>query len=272
MQLQMSAPLDIGLEQQDGQLHQDDIFDLEDAERRTSGKRTVSKLIGQTGEDAESDEDEGDKGDDDEQGDGAGESDEEGARMRALEAELDGLYDTYKQKRNERDAKFRAKEARKYSEKEEWYGMTKGEGESDEEGSGSGSDAEDGGWDKMMRTKAAMAVSSSDESSDDDTESESPDTLERPKKRKADSQLVPPTKKTRLVSNLRGSATMNRSTQMWFDQDIFKDVDMDDIEEEGESEADSTPGEVDENDDRSDSESRDVDEETVSVRVFVLNV
>ena len=225
----MSAPLDIGLEQQDGHLYQDDIFDLEDAERKTGGRQSVSKLIGQTGEDVSSDEDENNE----EAGGEADivESDEEGARMRALESELDGLYDAYKQKRNERDAKFRAKEARKAHEKEEWRGLSKGEGDAEEDSESD--EREEGGWDKMMKAKDETVTSSSEDSSDE-SESDGEAESRKPRKRKAETEPIPSTKKARLVSNLNGNAS-SRSAQMWFDQDVFKDVDLNDIEDGEES-------------------------------------
>lgn len=220
MQLQMTAPLDIGLEQQD---IYDDVFDLEAAERETGGKRTISKLVGHAGEDAESSDNETE----DEAQSDVDEGDEE-ARVRALESELDGLYDAYRQKRNERDAKFRAKEARRDHEKEAWYGFSNGAGDSDD----ADSDEDEGGWDKAMKAKE-LGDASSDESSDDsDSESGS----ERPPKRKAERQLVHSTKKTRLISTLKGNTT-DKSTQMWFDQDVFQGVDLDVTEENGNSDA-----------------------------------
>ncbi len=88
---------------------------------------------------------------------------ESGDEVEDLEADLDDLYETYKERRNERDAKFKAKEARsKNKNREEWSGFKADK--SDEE---SGSEDEVGGWDEMEAAKAA-----GDSSSDSDSEEE----------------------------------------------------------------------------------------------------
>lgn len=55
------------------------------------------------------------------------------------------------------------------------------------------------------------------------------------KKRKYVKDVSPPVKRTRLISTL-GNDKDSRSTKLWFDQEIFKDVDLDNIEDDEEEE------------------------------------
>ncbi|KAH8120392.1 FtsJ-domain-containing protein [Phellopilus nigrolimitatus] len=234
MQLQMTAPLDIGLDQIDATfgLDQEDIFDLQTAEKNIGKRRSVAGLVGDLdNDDADNDDDvHNGKADDSEK---IGSDDEE-TKIAGLEAELDGLYDAYKERLNERDAKFKAKEARKHKEKDNWYGI-KAKGSDDEDAS---SDEEGGGWDRMEEAKEA-----GDSSSDSDSERG-----EGGKKRKLVNAASPPAKKTRLVSKLDG-AKPSRSAQLWFDQAIFNGVDIDAIEDD--EEEDEEP-ELEESEDSSD--------------------
>ncbi|KAF9240873.1 FtsJ-domain-containing protein [Melanogaster broomeanus] len=150
MQLQMTAPLDIGLEQMDASLGtgQDDVFDLTGAERGLRTRGGISKLAS----DDEMPSDEGELEVEEESDDEILDSEEERERkVFALEAELDGMYDAYQEKLKERDAKYR-----------EWGGVKGRDGnESDDDSS------EDGGWDKMEAAKEMGDDSSSDESDDE---------------------------------------------------------------------------------------------------------
>ncbi|KAI5124633.1 hypothetical protein M0805_004242 [Coniferiporia weirii] len=234
MQLQMTAPLDIGLEQNDATLGlgQEDVFDLQFAEKKIGKKRSVAGLVGDLDDDADSDDERrGENSEDDEEEAGSGEDD---ARIVGLEAELDGLYDAYRERMNERDAKFMAKEARKHKEKDEWHGIGTGAKDSDdEEGS---SDGEDGGWERMEKAKGAEDIdSSSDSSSDEGDLNEVNEDVRRGSKRKLANATSPPAKKTRLVSKLDGGK-VSWSAQLWFDQDVFKGVGIDDIEDDDENE------------------------------------
>ncbi len=127
MQLKMTAPLDIGLEQTDAALGhgQEDMFDLGDASNGLRRKGGLNRLIDES--DVESDDEDEAAGFDDESdgGDEILDEDEERERKVAgLEDELDGLYDSYQERLKERDAKYRVKEARrKNKEREEWHGI-----------------------------------------------------------------------------------------------------------------------------------------------------
>ncbi|KAG9314450.1 FtsJ-domain-containing protein [Chiua virens] len=209
MQLQMTAPLDIGLEQNDASLSigQDDVLDFADARRELRGG--ISKIA--------SDNEMPD--DDDDDGTGASEeSDEESIgleegkerRVSVLEADLDSMYDAYQEKMKERDAKYRVSEARKKrGQLEEWRGL---KGEDDSEGSDDSSEA--------------------DESDDDD--------------------VVPGQKRKRPDSVVRkpvDTQPSSRAAQVWFSQDIFKDVaESDGDDEQEDAEMISNSGESQQND------------------------
>ncbi|KAL5518879.1 SPB1 [Sanghuangporus vaninii] len=241
MQLQMTAPLDIGLEQSDANLGlgQDDVFDLQDTEKRIRKGRSASGLLGQM------DDEHGGNDSRPEQSvksvkESDVEDDEEG-RIAGLEADLDDLYDAYKDRLNERDSKAKAREARKGKEKEEWHGFAVNEDDDDEEEE----EASEGerGWDAMERAKLDNGEStSSDDDSDSDVESVR-EPVAKTKKRQLGVVTEPPAKKTKLISKSNGSST-SRSAQIWFDQDIFKGVNIDDIEDdEQESEPESASDE-----------------------------
>ncbi|THH10146.1 hypothetical protein EW145_g1531 [Phellinidium pouzarii] len=230
MQLQMTAPLDIGLEQNDATLGlgQDDVFDLQFAEKKFGKKGSVAGLVGDRDDDADSDDTiDGVVEDDNESVD----SDEE-LKVAVLEAELDDLYDAYKDRMNERDAKYMAKEARRNKEKDEWHGIGTGPKDSDD-----GSDDGDGGWERMEEAKAAEVEDSSSDSSFDESDSVDTKTdVGRGKKRKRANDASPLLKKTRLLSKLDDGKD-SRLAHLWFDQDVFKGVNIDDIEEEEEEES-----------------------------------
>lgn len=64
-----------------------------------------------------------------------------------LEAELDSMYDNFKQRKSERDAKFRARQARGGDNEEEWTGFTDKNAEEGEENAESDYEMEDTGSD-----------------------------------------------------------------------------------------------------------------------------
>ncbi|KAK7465655.1 AdoMet-dependent rRNA methyltransferase spb1 [Stygiomarasmius scandens] len=215
MQLQMTAPLDIGLEQQDASLGfgQDDIFDLQGAE----GARKRGRLSNQVGidEDVEEDSDTGDEKEDSEE---ELDSDEERERRaQKLEAEMDGLYDAYQQRLREKDAKFKVKEARKKnSEREEWGGVKEDDDSEHEDGSDS-----EGGYDQMKRAEDS---SSSDESDSDD------DVAAKRKRSHPTEDRSRNVKRARLLTRLEEpKASGSQASKLWFSQDVFAGVD-DDLE------------------------------------------
>ncbi|KAI9457723.1 Spb1 C-terminal domain-containing protein [Russula earlei] len=218
MQLQMTAPLDIGLDQIDAVLShgQEDIFDLEYVER-------IPRV--------DSDEDmEPEKSKDDNSSDGeALDTDgEQNGRLQALENDLDGLYETYRERLAERDAKFKVREARQNDKRrEEWSGIDRDESQADTNDEDDG-----GGWDEMEQRKARS--DDSDTSSMDEDDELSSDQLS---KRQRPHHPEAPRKKARLLTSLEEPQTTlqkSRKTDMWFSQDLFKGLDglSEDVEEE----------------------------------------
>jgi AdoMet-dependent rRNA methyltransferase SPB1 len=255
MQLRMVAPLDIGLEQADAQLGvgQDDVFDLGEAERglrRAGGARQLADAELPDGDDGEAAapahaEEEDEEGLDSEE--------ERERRLQGLEGELDGLYDAYRTKLAERDAKFRVKEARKKNalRSEEWGGV-KGKG-SDDDGSDGDSDAEtdgEGGWDVVARRKAAEG----EDSSDDDSDAEP--VLPRKRRRLANGKAL----ETGLVTSLEApkpKAESSRAAQLWFSQDVFAGVPaLDELEDEDDEDESQSSMEEDEQVPQSDADVR----------------
>ncbi|KAG1881776.1 Spb1 C-terminal domain-containing protein [Suillus tomentosus] len=223
MQLQMTAPLDIGLEQIDASLvGQEDMFDLTGTERQLRHKGGIGII--RVDDDTPEDEDEDEVVAGDDQEDEVLDSEEERDRKASrLEAEMDGLYDAYQEKLKERDSKFKAREARQGNGMlEEWGGFQDGENsESDEEG----------GWDQMQAAKGDND-DSSDES--DDEERETPGR----KRRRPQATEVKSNKKVKLVTKLEEPTAAGRASQVWFSQDLFGGVEgLGDIEgEEGKEE------------------------------------
>lgn len=253
MQLQMTAPLDIGLDLQDATLHngQDDIFDLDHAQRELRKKGGIDRLADETGS-VESDSDDEQEAIED---DGAGlDSEEERERAVAgLEDELDGMYDAYQERMKDRDTKYRVKEARRKDKaREEWHGIQKKD--SDDE------DSEDGGWEEMEDAKANVDQDSeSDEESD--FEDESADTQQRKRVRTEDSTAPGRQSKKARLSKVVPPVDLqtSRASKVWFDQDIFSGMEplvSDDEEEEEVPESDDLM-EVEEEQDGADSMDQD---------------
>ena len=212
MQLQMTAPLDIGLEQTDAVLGygQEDMFNLEHAERASRRKSFPDST------DTDDEDEEPDKSKIDE---GLDIDEEQNSRVQTLEDDLDGLYETYRERLAERDAKFRVREARRNDKRrEEWSGIEGDEGRDDtDEGS------EGAGWDEMERRKAR-----SDDSDPSSTDEEDGASSPRLPKRKRSGQQETPRKKARLLTSLEEPQTasqMSRKTDVWFSQDVFKGLD-----------------------------------------------
>lgn len=227
MQLQMTAPLDIGLEQTDAILGhgQEDIFDLESAER--APRRLGSPNLTDT-EDEDNDlkQSKDDNSSDDEALDTDG---EQNGRMQALENDLDDLYETYREKLAERDAKFKVRAARQNDKRrEEWSGIDKGEAQADTDDEDGG-----GGWDEMEKRKAADSDpdSSSADEEDELSSSQSP-------KRKRPRQQETSRKKARLLTSLEEPQTtlqISRKTDVWFSQDMFHGLDHLSEDDDGEA-------------------------------------
>jgi AdoMet-dependent rRNA methyltransferase SPB1 len=231
MQLQMTAPMDIGMEQHDASLGfgQDDVFDLTGVEKGMRKSGGVTMLIGEKGM-PESDESEVDNSGDDEDEEMLDSEEERERKVAGLEVELDGMYDIYQQRMRERDAKFKVKEARKKSgQLEEWNGIEKKDSDADDDDSGS----EDGGWEKMKKAKEKLNDdSSSDESDDNDIPAPG-------QKRQRNEPAPPSSKRVKLLTKLdepKSSAQTSRAAQVWFSQDVFAGMDgLGDSENVGEN-------------------------------------
>ncbi|KIK40012.1 hypothetical protein CY34DRAFT_807620 [Suillus luteus UH-Slu-Lm8-n1] len=226
MQLQMTAPLDIGLEQIDASLGmgQEDMFDLMGTERQLRNKGGIGII--RVDDDTPEDEDEDEVVARDDEEDEVLDSEEERDRKASrLEAEMDGLYDAYQEKLKERDSKFQAREARHRSGMlEEWSGI--------QDGNNSESD-EEGGWDQMEAAKG-----NNDDSSD---ESDDEEQTSGRKRSRPQATETGPNKKVRLVTKLEEPTAGGRASQVWFSQDLFGGVEgLDDIEgeEEGDDDVD----------------------------------
>ncbi|KDR85096.1 hypothetical protein GALMADRAFT_233718 [Galerina marginata CBS 339.88] len=225
MQLQMTAPLDIGLEQHDATLGgQDDMFDLGRAEENIRKSRSTTFTMDDQGDAIMdgSDEDENEVDGPDNLDMAPGSDDEREKKVSGLEVELDGLYDAYRERLRERDAKFKVKEARrKNAEREEWNGI-KVKGSDDEN-----SDEEDGGWDRIQEAKLDDSGSSFGDSSDNSEAEDTPVDLTRKRERSGLELLPKQTKRQRLVSNLENPKPKSSAgaAQVWFSQNIFSGID-----------------------------------------------
>jgi AdoMet-dependent rRNA methyltransferase SPB1 len=238
MQLQMTAPMDIGQELEDASLQagQNDIFDLKTADRRRKTLLTQANV-------SDSDEDgsrEGVSEASDSDDDALDSEEEEEKRVGALEEDLDALYDAYKTQRSERDAKFKAKESRKANkDREETWGGIRENADSDASDSGSSA----GGWEEMHERKG-----DSDESSDEESPSSGDDSDDDRTARKRKRAPEPPVgdeapnrKRQKLsnglVTKLKEPTTArvaSKASQIWFSQDIFAGID-ENVDEEMEN-------------------------------------
>jgi AdoMet-dependent rRNA methyltransferase SPB1 len=179
MQLHMVAPMDIGMDQS-GPSGEDAMFALKPIDKSNAiSKVSKGKMAIVTDADARKDRDSGfgSLGDTDD------ESDEEEDR---LERELDGLYDQFKERKAESDAKYRAKKIRKEHEDGIWEGVSGDEG---------GSSGDDIRFDQ----------DSSDESDDEQAA--------------ASKQLL-----TDLDNTPSEAGGLSKRANNFFSQDIFKDM------------------------------------------------
>jgi AdoMet-dependent rRNA methyltransferase SPB1 len=125
MQLHMTAPTEIGLEQA-GPSGEGSMFGLKAIDKTGAvDKIAKGKMAVLTEADTRKDQDSGFGS-----GDTEGESDDEQDR---LDRELDSLYEQYQERKSDADAKFRAKKARKEHADDEWEGFSAGEQGSDDE-------------------------------------------------------------------------------------------------------------------------------------------
>lgn len=172
MQLHMTTPMDIGMEQ-------DSTFSLRRA-GSDSARNAVASARDPVPESESEDESETDSDE---------ESDEDGDN---LERELDSMYEQYQERLEERDSKLRAKKARKAYEAEDWDGFS----DSDKENS----DDED---EDASDTKASGSV-----------------------------ETAPPK-----------SGSLSNKAAMFFDQDIFQGLGVDE-DEDGDNEGEQDTAET----------------------------
>jgi len=210
LQLKMGTPLDIGMDMMDETREASgDVKDMFSLKKRRDALALKEK--------SESNEDEDDDGlleedqqklekqfqlaqdnpdidfevESEEEEDDDEEEDEEAKKVRKLEKSMDDLYDDYRSRVSERDAKFRvraAKLADKSSKWEEWGGIKekKRGGDDDEDGeAGEGEDGEDGneseedhgeiaarGYDEVMKMKEGEETLDTDDEEDEKEEEE----------------------------------------------------------------------------------------------------
>ncbi|KAJ7783899.1 Spb1 C-terminal domain-containing protein [Mycena maculata] len=255
MQLQMTAPLDIGMEQHDASLGgQEDFFDLGGAETGLRKRGGVSALVDADAIGGFDDSDEEDGGDESES---VLDSDEERERkVDGLEAEMDGLYEAYRDRMRERDAKFKVKESRqKNAEREEWQGIKEPiDVDSD-------SEEEEGGWDKMEVAKERSGDTSSDDSDSEEEEEEEEEPTTR-KRQRLEPGPTKPSKRAKLVTDLKEPKSQSASSQaakVWFSQDVF--AGMDDSLAVGDDESDADMSVDDEDADDSEAQWEDTAED-----------
>ena len=228
MQLQMTVPLDIGLEQQDAALSfgQDDTFDLGATERGMNNRSRVKFLEDDANMSVDESESESEgMSEDDEVLD---EKEEKEKTLAALENTLDDLYGAYQEHLKSRDAKYKVKRARERNgAREEWGGIA--QKDSDEEGSGS--DEEEGGWNVVQKAKAMAGASSSDD--DSDSEEEASPGKKRPLSSKSKA-VETKSKRRKLISPLeKKDAPSSAASHLWFSQGLFARVDdLKDVEDD----------------------------------------
>lgn len=215
MQLSMTTPMDIGMDVLDDQLRGgvDDFFDLGNGEK-VPRKASI---------------DQADVSDDDSDTvvDSVELDDDPGTRAKKLDDEMDALYDQYKQKQSDRDAKFRAKEARRKDPKmESWHGIR--DDDEDDDDDAEQSDDSEGGYQVMQKRKEQEETFDTDDEEDEEDE-RLERSLPEPKKRKreqSDEPVSDPKKSlvNTLVSKAALVAQQSREASVWFDNPLFKDL------------------------------------------------
>lgn len=181
MQLNMTTPFEIGLEQS-GPQGDDAMFGLKSIDKAGALSKVARGKMAQIVEKEKAEESEEEEITDDE-GD-------------VLDAELDNMYEQYVEEKSARDAKYRAKRARKEDEDGEWHGF------SDE--------------DKEEESDEELVQDNDSDFSDEDEE--------------APRNLI-----TDLDNDNSAKGGLTKRAARFFDQDIFKGIDgLDELEEEDE--------------------------------------
>ncbi|KAL9935087.1 hypothetical protein V8E36_006163 [Tilletia maclaganii] len=290
LQLSMTTPMDIGAELADaavqggeaeffGLNHVDDEGRFSKRHGRTS-RPNADGLVDVDGEDlSDSDDDEGaglrpsrDE-DDSEEMDW---DEEREARLVALEGDVDEMYEQYRSHMQERDAKFRTREARrKLENREKWEGIKEGHGSDSEDDdqmvkrisktTGGEDDDEvesDGGYDIVERRKnMEETYDSSDEEDDRDDEelrragaAEPKSILKKRKRNEEDASKAAKTRPSKKVAGAISSKTdaelpkaqQSREAAIWFDNPLFKSIaGVDDESEDEEVEEEAVESDAD---------------------------
>ncbi|CEP16715.1 hypothetical protein [Parasitella parasitica] len=243
MQLNMIIPTDIALE--DGGVADEEVFNIKKISKDDSLAKLHAGDMSMADEFAEDDDTNDIKVDKNLRGrvremdmemDEDMDSDED--YDRDLEQQMDEAYSRYKQSRAERDAKFRAKQAR--DEDDEWNGFDDKKRKNENRDKTFDSDSE-----------SSSSESSNSESDDDDDDSDS-DSGDENTTHKVAKTSAPKEKKLKiatkssnsLMNDLGEKAALSKKTanglttaaSMFFDQDIFQDVALDElVEDEKES-------------------------------------
>lgn len=263
----MTAPEDII--DTDNALAGEEVFDLGEGERegRRTGatkKRALRDVVKDV--DGMSDDDD-ETMEDDAESDGEVYSSDEERELKTqhLEGELDGLYDQYRERMQERDTKWKVKQERLRDKNyEKWGGIKDEEGSDDDEDEkivkrsfpkiprrgdadpdDEGEISEEGGWDLVKNQKATIGEQDSDSDNSSDEEEAPKRSRAEPKAAAGVETKAVKAKKTpqSLVTTLSAAqerAELSRQAQVWFDQSVFKDVgDLAALDGDSESEAES---------------------------------
>lgn len=218
LQLNMTTPMDIGEEWRDQALQgEHDVFML----NKVDGNRQLldaEDAVSDTSEDSESNaqmehDDDGDDYDDEER------------RLADLESSINAMYERYREHLQERDAKFRVKEARRKAPKyEEWDGI-KPKHDSD----ASDDEGVESGFDAVNKRKFHEDTYDSDDAEDDEDEREDIEVKESSAPAVQPSapcqkQRAAPSLLTTLEPSADAAQRQSREAAMWFDNPIFKDM------------------------------------------------
>ncbi|KAH7033242.1 AdoMet-dependent rRNA methyltransferase spb-1 [Microdochium trichocladiopsis] len=125
MQLHMTAPMDIGLEQV-GPQGQDSMFNLKQVDKHGATNKIAKGKMALLKQNDQKDQDSGIGS----SLDAEDESDDEEDR---LERELDNMFDQYRERKAEADTKYRAKKARQEHKDDEWEGVSGDEQQSSDD-------------------------------------------------------------------------------------------------------------------------------------------
>ncbi|KAI8375299.1 Spb1 C-terminal domain-containing protein [Choanephora cucurbitarum] len=148
---------------------------------------------------------------------------------RDLEDQMDEDYKRYKQRRSERDAKFRAKQARE--EEDEWHGFDEKETTKRDKRFDSDSDSDSDSDDDSDDDDSS---SDEDDSDNDVPVAKKPVSKENNKKNKPNSLMNDLGEKAALSK--KTASGLSTAASMFFDQDIFQDVALDELVEGSEDE------------------------------------